>query len=94
MTWNTFCDVSVIRGAKMGDRFQVHVLGDPGMEMMPECRGCMCYIRHKNMCFREISLFPLIHEFGVPGVVLGAFLVTFGDLWGTLSDFCRSCRQA
>ena len=35
--WAPFCDFSVIWGAKMGDCFQVHVFGDPGMEMMPEC---------------------------------------------------------
>ena len=62
-----FCDFSVIWGAQMGDCFQVRVFGDPGMEMMPECSGCMCYIHNKNKCFREISPFPLIHEFGVPG---------------------------
>ena len=38
-----FCDFSVIWDARMGDWFQVHVFGDPGMEMLPDCRGCMCY---------------------------------------------------
>ncbi len=52
---------SVILVGKMGDSFQVHVFGDPGMEMMPECGGCMCYKHSKNNGFREISLFPLIH---------------------------------
>ena len=37
-----FFKFSVIWGSKMGDSFQVHVFGDPGMEMMPECSGCMC----------------------------------------------------
>ena len=37
--WAPFCDFSVIWGAKMGDSFQVHVFGDPGMEMMPDCGG-------------------------------------------------------
>jgi len=32
-----FCDFSVILDAKIGDSFQVHVFGNPGMEMMPEC---------------------------------------------------------
>ena len=59
--WAHLCDLSVIWGAKMGDCFQVHVFGDPGMEMMPECNGCMCYTYCKNKCFREISLFPLTH---------------------------------
>ena len=57
--WAPFCDFSVIWGAKMGDCFQVHVFGDPGMEMMPECSVCMCYKRSKNNGFREISLFLL-----------------------------------
>ena len=39
---------SVIWGGKMGDSFQVHVFGDPGMEMMPECNGCVCYKHNKN----------------------------------------------
>ena len=43
-----FCDFSVILDAKMGDCFQVHVFGDPGMEMMPESGGCMCYNHNKN----------------------------------------------
>ena len=47
----TFSDFSVIRGAKMGDCFQVHVFGDPGMEMLPECNGCMCYKHCKNNLF-------------------------------------------
>ena len=67
----TFCDFSMIWGGKVGDCFQFHVFGDPGMEMMPECNGCMCYIHSKNKCFREISLFPLIHEFGAPGERFG-----------------------
>ena len=59
--WAPFCDFSVILGAKIGDSFQVHVFGDPGMEMMPECSVCMCYNHGKNCGFREISLFPHIH---------------------------------
>ena len=38
-TLDTFFCFSVIWGAKVGDGFQVHVFGDPGMEMMPECNG-------------------------------------------------------
>ena len=59
--WAPFCDFSVILGAKMGDSFQVHVFGDSGMEMMPECSGCMCYNHGKNCGFREVSLFLLFH---------------------------------
>jgi len=59
--WAPFSDYSVIGGAKMGDSFQVHVFGDPGMEMMPECSVCMCYIHSKNNGFRCISLFPFLH---------------------------------
>ena len=50
--WRHFCDFSLIWGAKVGDGFQVHVLGDPGMEMMPECSGCMCYKRSKQNGFK------------------------------------------
>ena len=57
----TFRDFSVIWGGKVGDSFQVHVFGDPGMEMMPECSGCMCLIHYRNFVFCEVSLLPLIH---------------------------------
>ena len=40
-TLDTIQRFSVIWGDKKGDSFQVHVFGDPGMEMMPECNGCM-----------------------------------------------------
>ena len=33
---------SLIWDAKVGDSLQVYVFGDPGMEMLPECRGWMC----------------------------------------------------
>ena len=46
--WAPFCDFSVIWGAKVGDCLQVHVFGDPGMEMMPECNGCMCHKHGKK----------------------------------------------
>jgi len=49
--WAPFCDFSVFRGARMGDCFQVHVFGDPGMEMIPESGGCMCYNHSKNCGF-------------------------------------------
>ena len=42
LLWKHFRDFSMIWGSKMGDRFQVHVFGDPGMEMMSECNGCLC----------------------------------------------------
>ena len=54
-----FCDSSVIVNAKMGDSFQVHVFGDPGMEMMPECSGCMCYKHNKDDVVCMISLVHL-----------------------------------
>jgi len=71
----------------MGDGFQVHVFGDPGMEMMPECSGCMCYIHSKNNGFGEISLFHFFTKSVSLGMVLGDFFVTFGDLVDTFSDF-------
>jgi hypothetical protein len=56
-----FCRFSWIWGTKMGDSFQVHAFGDPGMEMMPEWSGCMCLIYSKNSGFWVIPLFTLIH---------------------------------
>ena len=84
--WTQFCDLSVIWGTKVGGSFQVHLFDDPGMEMMPECSGCMCLNHCKNCGFREIPRFPLIHEFDVPRMVLGVISVTFGDLGHTFSD--------
>ena len=48
-TLGTFSDFSMILGAKMGVSFQVYVFGDPGIEMMPECKGCMC-LNHFKTC--------------------------------------------
>ena len=49
--WRPFCDFSLIWGAKVGNSFRVHVFDDPGMEMMPECTGCMCLNHGKNCGF-------------------------------------------
>ena len=38
-TSGTIQRFSVIWGDKKGDSFQVHVFGDPGIEMIPECNG-------------------------------------------------------
>ena len=45
--WVPFCDFSVTLGAQMTDCFQVHVFGDPGMEMMLDCGGCM-WLNHSK----------------------------------------------
>ena len=65
----------------MGDRFQVLVLGDPGMEMMSESGGCMCYKHCKNNGFSDISHFPLIQEFSVSRE---GCRFHFGDFWVAL----------
>ena len=39
----------------MGDGFQVYVFGDPGMEMMPESGGCMCYNHGKQWCLNDFT---------------------------------------
>ena len=72
------CVFSVILGTKLGDSFQVHVFSDPGMEMMPECSGCMWLNQSKNCGFREIPFVPLIHEFGV---LREGFWCHFGVCW-------------
>ena len=76
--WRHFSDLLLIWSVKMGDGFQVHIFSDPGMEMMPGCRGGMCYNHNKNMCFSDISLFPRIHEFSVSRE---GFRCHFGDFW-------------
>ena len=50
-TLGTILRFSVIWDGKVVDGFQVHVFSDPGMEMMPECNGCMCYKQRKNCVF-------------------------------------------
>jgi len=71
--------------ANVGDGFQVHVFGDPGMEMMPECSGRMCY-RHKHMFFNDFTVSTYSRILCLEGVVC-RILVCFGDLGGTFSDF-------
>ena len=87
--WRQFCDLSVIWGTKVGGSFQVHLFDDPGMEMMPECSGCMCLNHSKNCGFREIPRFPLIHEFDVPR---GGFRWHFGVCWWPWGHFFSFVR--
>ena len=51
LLWRPFCDCSVIWDAKMDGSFQVNVFSDPGMEMMVEPDGCICYNHSKNCGF-------------------------------------------
>ena len=46
-----FLSFSVVWGGKLGDSFKVHVFGDPGMEIMPECNDGMCQIRYAIKVF-------------------------------------------
>jgi len=55
--WAPFCDFALVWGVKMGNGFRVHVFGDPGMEIIPECSGCMCYNHGKNNGCGDIPLF-------------------------------------
>ena len=85
----SLCVFSVILGTKMGDSFHVHVFSDPGMEMMPECSGCMC-LNHGNNCgFREIPLFSFIHEFCVQRE---GFWCYFGVCWWPAGHFVSFVR--
>ena len=78
--WIPFCDFSVICCAKMGDCFQVHVFGDPGMDMMPKCNGCI-----KTYVFELFHVFHYFINFVSRGLVLGTFVTTFCDLGATFS---------
>ena len=71
------------------DCFQIRVFGDPGMEMMPECRGCMCYKHGKTYVFEWFHFFYFFTNLVYQGLILCAFLLTFGDLWGTFWRFLR-----
>ena len=84
-----FCGFSLIWVAKMGECVQVHVFCDPGMEMMPECSGCMSLNHGKNCGFREIPVVPLIHEFGVPRE---GFRCHFGVRWWPRGNFFSFVR--
>ena len=35
----------------MGDSLKVHVFDDPGVEMLPDSAGCLCYKHCKNCVF-------------------------------------------
>ena len=65
-----------------GDRFQVHVLGDPGMEMMSESGGCMCYKHSKTLVLLIFHFFHLFKNLVSPGRVLRYL----SDLGHTFSD--------
>ena len=71
----------------MGDSFQVQVFGAPGMEIMPECNGCMCYNPIKTMCFERFNFFYLFIDLVSSGRDLDDIFVSFGNPGGTLSDF-------
>ena len=80
---------SVIWGAKVADSFHVHVFDDVGVDILPECSGCMCLKHNKNSGFREIPVFPSIHEFSVQR---GGFRCHFGVCrwpWGHFFSFVR-----
>ena len=83
----------MIWDVKLGDSSQVHFFGDPGMEMIPECRGCMCSNHYKTNGFLRISLLSPIQRFGVGEVVLGVILTPVGDLRATFSDFLRHWKD-
>ena len=74
-------------GAKVGDGFQVHVLGDPEMEMMPECSACLCYKRCKTFVLEKSHFFHIFTKLASQGMVLGLILVSLGTLGDTFSDF-------
>jgi hypothetical protein len=62
----------------MGNRVQVHVCGDPGTEMMPDCGGCMCLNHRKYCVFFDDFTFPTFSVNWCPG---GGFRCHFGDFW-------------
>ena len=59
---------------------------DPGMEMMPGCRDCMCYNHSKTSALETFHFFNVFANFVSPGRVLGVIFVTFVDLGDTFSD--------
>jgi len=71
----------------VGDGFQVHVFGDPGMEVMPECSVCMCYKHHKTHVLERFHVSYLFTNLVSRGRVLGHIFESFGNLGDTLSDF-------
>ena len=69
----------------MGDSFQVHVFGDPGMEMMPECSGCMCLNHSKFFLFVNGYTFSTYSLIWCPE---GGFWVSFLIVLGALRAVC------
>ena len=94
LTLAPFCCFSVILDTKMGDKVQVHVFGDPGMEMMPECTGCMCLNHCKTVLFfLWFHFFHLVTNLMSGGWGLGVILESVGLLGDTFSDFVGSWKQ-
>ena len=81
--------------------FQIDVFDDPGVEMLPEAGGCMCYNNHKHRVFEwfHVSTDSQIlcpqEGFGVSCwgvlVTLETFLVNFKGIGGEL-EFCYFFR--
>ena len=71
----------------MGDCFQVHVFNDPGMEMMLDSDGWMCYHHTKTVVFEWFHFFHLFSKLMSGGMILGVILVSFSDLGLTFFIF-------
>ena len=93
--WRHFRDCSVIWGGKVGDSSQVRVFDDPGLEMLPECGGCICY-NHCKTYFLWLHFCHLFTDVVSWGRVLGInnILVHLGDPGDICCDFPGSWRQA
>ena len=92
--WRTFCVFSVIWGAKVADSFHVHLFDDVGVDILPECSGCMCLKHNKNCGFREIPLFQVFINLVSRGEVLGVILESVGGLGDTFSHLLGSWGEA
>ena len=78
----------------MGDSFQVHVFIDPGMDMMPECSGCMCLNCSRTVVLERFHLFHLFMNLVLHGKVLGVILESAGGLGATFSHLLGSWGEA
>jgi len=85
--WRHFCDFSMIWAAKVGNRCQVHVFDDPGVQMAPESETVRAITTVKTVLFEWFHFFHLFTNVVSWGRVWDVVLESFDDLGGTFFLF-------
>ena len=80
--------------ARVGDSFQDHVFGNPGMKRISECNGCMCLNHRFFLVLERFHVFHLFMNLVSRGKVLGVILEYVGGLGETFSHLLGSWGEA